>query len=186
VPNWLEQAGRSPGTAKFELTDILKDSLFYPACEFDGTPIKHFSGLVPFLTVRFADGITATSRALAINTTYSEGWLSGGPDAAWNARYLEDLQHSYSKQYPDTVPYIVPVDAPIIGENGPMAFRRFQILPLIRLSAIFTNATNEYLDEAASHNLFVVWHQHDLTKLMSCEISDFLSKQFWSILTNTQ
>lgn len=46
VPNWLEQAGRSPGTAKFELTDILKDSLYYPACQFDGTPIKHFSGLV--------------------------------------------------------------------------------------------------------------------------------------------
>jgi hypothetical protein len=46
IPSWLEQAGRFPESAKFDLTDLLKDSLYYPSCEFDGTPIKHFSGLV--------------------------------------------------------------------------------------------------------------------------------------------
>ena len=146
-------------------------------------PLKLELAPPPFLTVRFADGITAASRALAINTTYSEGWLSGGPDVAWNARYLEDLQHSYSNQYSDTVPYIVPVDAPIIKETGPIAFRRFHILPLIRLSAIFTNAATNFLDDEASPNLFVVWHQHDLTKLMSSEIEAHLSTLDWATLT---
>jgi hypothetical protein len=46
MPSWLEQAGRFPESAKFDLTALLKDSLYYPSCEFDGTPIKHFSGLV--------------------------------------------------------------------------------------------------------------------------------------------
>lgn len=46
MPRWLEQAGRCPESAKLDLTDLLKDSLYYPACKFDGTPIKHFSGLV--------------------------------------------------------------------------------------------------------------------------------------------
>jgi hypothetical protein len=46
VPLWLEMVGRHTETATFDLNDLLRDSLYYPACGFDGTPIKHFSGLV--------------------------------------------------------------------------------------------------------------------------------------------
>jgi hypothetical protein len=146
-------------------------------------PLKLELAPPPFLTVRFADGITAASRALAMNTTYEEEWLSGGPDAAWTADYFKRLQRTFARELPGTRPYIVPVEAQPFDHTGRPPDRAIQILPRIRLSAIFTNAASNYFDDEASPSLFIIWHQHDLTNLMPPEIEAHLSTLDWVALT---
>ena len=49
VPNWLAQASSaSMRDRDFPLKDILRDSLYYPACHFanDGNPVKYLAGCV--------------------------------------------------------------------------------------------------------------------------------------------
>ena len=46
LPAWLQAAGENPQHAEFNLVDLLTDSLYYPACGLNGTPIKHFSGFI--------------------------------------------------------------------------------------------------------------------------------------------
>jgi len=46
LPEWLRAAGVAPEEAHLDLRAILTDSLYYPACGLNGTPIKHFSGFV--------------------------------------------------------------------------------------------------------------------------------------------
>jgi hypothetical protein len=54
--SWINQ---EKGNYKFNLNEVLKDSLFYPACKFDGSPIKHaadFGKLNSFVYVDY--GVT--------------------------------------------------------------------------------------------------------------------------------
>jgi len=47
LPAWLSQATEAPNdflTKKFPIQKILKDSVYYPACGLDGTPVKWLAG----------------------------------------------------------------------------------------------------------------------------------------------
>ena len=44
VPSWLTTAAEAGNRARFDLTSLLNGSLYYPACGFDGTPIRHLAG----------------------------------------------------------------------------------------------------------------------------------------------
>ncbi len=46
VPQYLLDCFNDPASPRFELPELLKDSLYYPACGLNGTPIKHLSGFV--------------------------------------------------------------------------------------------------------------------------------------------
>ena len=46
IPHWLRDIASNPAAAKFNLKDILKDSLYYPACGLNGTPVKFLVGNV--------------------------------------------------------------------------------------------------------------------------------------------
>ncbi len=56
TPDWLAAIGRDTGAApplKGILKDVLTESLYYPACGLDGTPVKFFAGNV--LSFVYAD-----------------------------------------------------------------------------------------------------------------------------------
>lgn len=46
TPEWLKRIASGKGDLGFPLTEILKDSLYYPACGLDGTPVKYLGGNV--------------------------------------------------------------------------------------------------------------------------------------------
>lgn len=46
VPAWLQQVADQPAYAGFPLKELLTDSLYYPACGLDGTPVKYLGGNV--------------------------------------------------------------------------------------------------------------------------------------------
>lgn len=46
IPSWIIEAVRAGPDAVLPLESILTDSLYYPACGLNGTPIKHFSGFI--------------------------------------------------------------------------------------------------------------------------------------------
>ncbi len=55
VPDWLVRAEHRPDSIRFDLQDILTDSLYYPACGKNGTPVKFLSGMVhSFIYVDYA------------------------------------------------------------------------------------------------------------------------------------
>lgn len=46
VPGWLARAAEKPASHPLPLRDILENSLYYPACERNGTPVKYLAGYV--------------------------------------------------------------------------------------------------------------------------------------------
>ena len=44
IPGWLKSIANNPETASFPLKSILKNSLYYPVCGFDGEPVKSLAG----------------------------------------------------------------------------------------------------------------------------------------------
>ena len=54
TPNWLlDQTPETMEREPFPLLDLLKDSLYYPASSFDGSPVKYFGG--HFLSFVYVD-----------------------------------------------------------------------------------------------------------------------------------
>lgn len=46
VPSWLLTIAKGPLPSRIPLPEILTDSLYYPACGFNGTPVKYLAGNV--------------------------------------------------------------------------------------------------------------------------------------------
>jgi len=137
----------------------------------------------PFITVQFADSITASCSAISINTTYDEEqWLGGAPDKRWNSRYLDNVRSTYAKQCTDTTPYIVPCEAETI-ESDRSPERAIQILPRIRLAGIFTTYEDDGSVEKSALNLYIIWHQNEITSLMLPEIKAHLTTLNWATLS---
>jgi hypothetical protein len=137
----------------------------------------------PFITVQFADGITATSSAISINTTYDEDqWLGGAPDKRWNTRYLDNVRRTYAKQFANTTPYIVPCEAETIETDRPPE-RAIEILPRIRIAGIFTTYEDDEFGEENALNLYIIWHQNEITTLMLPEIKAHLTTLNWATLS---
>jgi hypothetical protein len=85
VPQWLTDAADAGSRARFDLTSLLKNSLYYPACGFDGTPIRHLAGN----THSFVYADYRTKRA-----DFLENLRAGGPDslfADYEAVVMRDL-----------------------------------------------------------------------------------------------
>jgi hypothetical protein len=54
TPDWLRKIGENPNHDwEIPINELLKDSLYYPACGFNGTPIKYLAGNV--LSFVYAD-----------------------------------------------------------------------------------------------------------------------------------
>ena len=85
VPSWLTTAAEAGNRARFDLTSLLHGSLYYPACGFDGTPIRHLAGN----THSFVYADYRTKRA-----DFLENLRAGGPDglfADYEAVVMRDL-----------------------------------------------------------------------------------------------
>lgn len=67
VPQYLLDCLEASASPRFELPELLKDSLYYPACGLNGTPIKHLSDFVH-------------------SFVYADYWIS-------EEDYLRDLHH---------------------------------------------------------------------------------------------
>jgi len=136
----------------------------------------------PFITIQFADGITATCRAISINTTYGGQLLGGAPDKRRNSRYLDNVRFTYTKESPDTTPYLVPCEAETI-ESDRRPERAIQILPRIRLAGIFTTCEDGGCGEKKDVNLYIIWHQNEITSLMLPEVKAHLTTLNWATLS---
>ncbi len=44
MPEWLSEILKCPADATFQLENILQDSLYYPGCYLNGTPVKYLAG----------------------------------------------------------------------------------------------------------------------------------------------
>jgi hypothetical protein len=54
IPGWLAAAAGSNKDGDFPLKAILTDSLYYPGCGFDGTPVRYLNGhIVSFMYVDY-------------------------------------------------------------------------------------------------------------------------------------
>jgi hypothetical protein len=93
VPQWLTDAAEAGSRAGFDLPSILKGSLYYPACGFDGTPIRHLAGN----THSFVYADYRTKQA-----DFLDNLRAGGPDglfADYEAVVMRELHRD------DIVPY---------------------------------------------------------------------------------
>lgn len=67
-PPWLEAILQGQDDAAFDLPKLLQDSLYYPACGFNGTPVKYLAGNV--FSFVFADyGVTKEQFLANLNGT---------------------------------------------------------------------------------------------------------------------
>jgi hypothetical protein len=92
VPAWLHEISQDPVHAEFDLTNILNDSLFYPSCGLNGTPVAFLAGNIH----SFVYGDLAISRERFLAN------LNGDDEDSGFMGYRSILQQDIQRQ--DVVP----------------------------------------------------------------------------------
>lgn len=76
VPGWLAGAAEKPASQPLPLREILENSLYYPACERNGTPVKYLAGYVhSFVYVDY--GVTREAFERDLNGTGRDSGFCG-------------------------------------------------------------------------------------------------------------
>lgn len=112
VPAWLESLADGPLPAAIPLLHVLRDSLYYPACGFNGTPVKYLTGNVHSYV--YADyGVTKSA--------FMDNLLGSGPDSGFKGYRCV---HKRDLAFTEVVP---PGWRPTIVPHDPEARERLHV-----------------------------------------------------------